>query len=45
MYYPVCVMVHINESMLLIRNNTTEVDATGFLSYCLSGTLQCVLHN
>ena len=36
--YPVCRMVHIKDSLLLIRKNTQyKVVAAGFLSHYLSG--------
>ena len=42
MYYPVCVMVHRNEALLLI-GKLVHVAAAGFLSGYLSGPLPLCL--
>ena len=41
MCYPVCGMVHIKESLLII-GNVVHVVAAGFLSHYLNGPLPCV---
>ena len=45
MYYPLCEMVHMKDSLLLIKKVENEMVVVGFLSCYMNGPLPHVEHH